>query len=530
MGPALDLLGREPVLLLMILLAVGSVLGAVRFKRVHLGPAAVLFAAIGVAAAGAAAETPLLVPEVVGTLGLVLFTYTVGVVSGSSFFASLRTGWRPMLAVVVIFLGVAAVGVLVGRLLGLSSPVIAGSFAGALTNTPALAAATERSGDPVGPTIGYSLAYLYGVVGMLLTSLLVLRHESADSGAEEPLTNSTVRVDTDEMVPVGALLKMHPGRLVVSRLRHGEEAPVELPSEWTVLQRGDLVGLVGPAEVVREVTERIGHPSTHTLIDHRDYDYRRITLSNPRLAGRTLRELHIDEDFSANITRVRRGDVDLVAHDDFVVQMGDRLRVVAAKDRMDAVTRHLGDSERGLSDINPIGFALGIAVGVAIGLIEVPVPGGSFSLGAAAGTLLVGLVFGRLGRVGPVVVSMPNSAATTLSVFGMLTFLAYAGSRAGERFAEAITSDIGWKVGVLGFVMTTLAAVGIGLVGRFLLRTPPRELAGVLAGSQTQPAVLAFANERTGFDTRVGLGYALVYPAAMIAKILIAQILAGLPG
>ena len=530
MGSLLDLLAQQPVLLLMILLAVGSVLGAVRFQRVQLGPAAVLFAAIGVAAAGASADVPLVIPEVVGTLGLVLFTYTVGIVSGPSFFSSLRTGWRTMLAVVATFVVVAVVGVVVGRLLGLTSPVIAGSFAGALNNTPALAAATERSGDAVGPTIGYSIAYLYGVIGMLLISLVVLRHERADSSSQAPLDNVTVRVDTDEMVPVSALEAMRPGEVVVSRLQHGEEAPIELPSGWTVLRRGDLVGLVGQAPAIEALVERIGHRSTHTLIDHRDYDYRRITLSNPRLAGRTLGELHIDEQFAANVTRVRRGDVDLVAHHDFVVQMGDRLRVVAAKDKMAAVTKHLGDSERGLSDINPIGFALGLAVGVALGLVEIPLPGGSFALGAAAGTLIVGLAFGRLGRVGPIVVSMPNSAATTLSVFGMLTFLAYAGSRAGERFVGAVTSDVGWKVAVVGAVMTTLAAVGIALVGRYGLRQPPRELAGVLAGSQTQPAVLAFANERTGFDTRVGLGYALVYPAAMIAKILIAQLLAGLPG
>jgi putative transport protein len=50
----------------------------------------------------------------------------------------------------------------------------------------------------------------------------------------------------------------------------------------------------------------------------------------------------------------------------------------------------------------------------------------------------------------------------------------------------------------------------------------------MIAGAQTQPAVLAFANDRTGFDPRVGLGYALVYPAAMIAKILLAQVIAGL--
>jgi putative transport protein len=208
--------------------------------------------------------------------------------------------------------------------------------------------------------------------------------------------------------------------------------------------------------------------------------------------------------------------------------MGDRLRVTAPVARMRQVSSYLGDSERGLSDINPIGFALGLALGVGLGLIHLPFPGGGFSLGAAAGTLLVGLVFGRLVRIGPVVVSMGHSAASTLSNFGMLTFLAYAGSRAGEKFVASVTSDIGWKALLLGAVITTLAAAVVTWAGLVLLRTNSRQVAGMLAGANTQPAVLAFANERTGFDVRVGLGYALVYPAAMIAKILLAQILAGL--
>ncbi|WP_370892276.1 aspartate:alanine exchanger family transporter [Janibacter sp. GXQ6167] len=526
MDALLRLLEEEVILLLMILLAVGSVLGAVRFKRVQLGPAAVLFAAIGIASLGATKGFELQVPEEIGILGLVLFTYTVGVVSGPSFFASLRRGWAPMLAVLATFVTVGGVGIALGRLFGLTSPVIAGTFAGALTNTPALAAATQRSGDTVGPTIGYSIAYLYGVIGMLAVSLVVLRQERSGEKGDAPLTNQTVRVDRDDLTPVGALVRRYSGQLVVSRLRHGEESPIELPSDWTVLQKGDLVGLVGPEDVVAEVAERLGHVSSHELVEHGAFDYRRITLSNPKLAGRTLGEIGIDETFGANVTRVRRGDVDLVAHEQFVTQLGDRLRVIAPRRTMGAVTKHLGDSERGLSDINPIGFALGLAIGVAVGIIEIPVPGGSFALGAAAGTLLVGLVFGRMGRIGPIVVSMPNSAANTLSVFGMLTFLAYAGSRAGQGFAAAISSDLGWKIAVIGLAMTTLAAVILAGVGRWVLKMDPRELAGVIAGSQTQPAVLAFANERTGFDTRVGLGYALVFPAAMIAKIMLAQVIA----
>jgi putative transport protein len=123
---------------------------------------------------------------------------------------------------------------------------------------------------------------------------------------------------------------------------------------------------------------------------------------------------------------------------------------------------------------------------------------------------------------------MSNGAAQSLSYFGMITFLAYAGTRAGERIAAAIGSDVGWKVAVLGFLITTPAALLLLLAGRLLHRMGGTEHAGMLAGAQTQPAILAFANDRTGFDTRVGLGYVLVYPIAMIAKIVIVQVLVGL--
>jgi putative transport protein len=208
--------------------------------------------------------------------------------------------------------------------------------------------------------------------------------------------------------------------------------------------------------------------------------------------------------------------------------MGDRVRVTCPVSRMPEVSAFLGDSDRGMSDINPVGFALGLSIGLLIGLVHIPLPGGGFALGAAAGTLLTGLVFGRLGRVGPVVTSMSHGAAQSLSYFGVITFLAYAGTRAGERIVGAVTSDLGWKVAVLGFVVTTGAAVLLLVAGRLIHRMGGTQHAGMLAGAQTQPAILAFANDRTGFDTRVSLGYVLVYPVAMIAKIVIVQVLAGL--
>ncbi len=530
MGGVLTFLHAQPLVLLAVLLLLGSALGTVRLAGVAIGPAAVLFAAIAVSAVGAAKGVTLEVPDIVGTLGLILFTYTVGVIAGPGFFASLRRGWQVMLSVVVALAASAAVAVVLGAVLGLRMPVVAGTLAGSLTNTPALAAATEQAQDTAGPTIGYSISYLWGVVGMLLAAGWALAHRGNEAPASEPLVRWTIRVDVDHRPTVAELVNRYAAALTFSRLRHehyDSQTLVADPQE--VLGRGDLVTVVGTRDVVEAVTRELGHRSSHDIVEDRhELDVRRVTLSNAALAGRPLADIELDGRFGAHVTRVRRGDVDLVASPSFVLQMGDRLRVIAPAGELPKVSTYLGDSERGISDINPVGFALGLSVGLLVGLVHIPLPGGGLSLGAAAGTLLVGLVFGRVGRIGPVVTSMPSGAAQSLSNFGMITFLAFAGTRAGQQITRAISSDLGWKVLLLGVVVTTVAALLLILVGRGLHRVGGAQLAGIIGGAQTQPAILAYANERTGFDTRVGLGYALVYPAAMIVKILLAQLIAGL--
>ncbi|MFZ0161521.1 MAG: TrkA C-terminal domain-containing protein [Kineosporiaceae bacterium] len=532
MHAAFEFLAEQPLVLLFLLFAVGSAIGAVRVADVQIGPAAVLFTAIALGSLAAANGVKLAVPDVVGTLGLVLFTYTVGVISGPTFFAALRTGWAPIVSVASILALGAAIAAALGLRLGLPIPTIAGTFAGALTNTPALAAATERSGDAAATTVGYSISYLWGVVGMLLATAWSLRRSTpATAGTSTQLTNLTIRVERTDRPLLHDLVDRFGHGVVFSRVRHGETSPILVADEDERLEHDDLVSVVGQRDLVRQVATELGHTSSHDIVaDRHDLDFRRITLSNRSLAGRTLEDLDLPGRFGAAVSRVRRGDMDMVASDDLVLQPGDRLRVIVAASRMKEVSGYLGDSERGLSDINPVGFALGVTFGVLLGTIHIPLPGGGFEIGAAGGTLLMGLIFGRVGRVGPVVTTLAHPAASALSNFGMLAFLAFAGTRAGGSFGTAVTSSLGWRIAVVGAVVTSAVAVALIVAGRVGHQLDAERLSGVIAGSQTQPAVLAFANDRTGFDNRVALGYALVYPAAMIVKILLAQVLAGLPG
>ncbi|MDR1265478.1 MAG: transporter [Propionibacteriaceae bacterium] len=522
-----EFLAAQPILLLVALVLLGSALGSVKLAGFSLGPAAVLFVALALTAVGVAHGVELAVPEVVGNFGLALFTYTVGVSSGPNFFGSLRRGWPTMLSVAGCLVLAAAVAALAGRLMGLSSAVVAGTFAGGLTNTPALAAAGQAAGQAEEPALGYSISYLGGVIGMLLAAAWALARGGKNRQRRPRLEQRTVRIDQADGSSIAELQERHRGEISFSRVRHDEDPEhtvVAVPDER--LRRGDLVSVVGPAELLDAITAELGHTSSHDLVGEQTHlDYNRVTVSKQALLGLRLVDLGLPERFGAQVSRVRRGDVDLVATPDFVVQSGDRLRVVAPSDQMRAVRSYLGDSERGFSDINPTGLALGLTCGVLIGLVHIPLPGGGFALGSAVGTLVVGLVFGRIGRVGPVVTSMATASANSLSSLGMLIFLAYAGTKAGAGFSAAITSDLGWRVILLGLAITATAAVALLVVGRWPRRLPWPQVAGQLGGAQTQPAVLAFANERTEFDPQVGLGYALVYPAAMVAKILLAQAL-----
>ncbi len=505
--------------------------GHVKVKGIGLGPAAVLFAAIILSAWAGELGVELIVPPVIGTLGLVLFAFAIGINSGNSFFHNLKTAVGPLLTMVVLFVVAAGAAYGIGvYVFHLDIAVVAGTFAGALTNTPALAAAGDASGDPGQATVGYSIAYIFGVLGMIGAALAALAYSKYDKDAPTPIANRTVRVERDDHPFIGDLYEKMGGKVTFSRLRRGETGPITRPSMSDTLDPGDLITVVGPTELVAKTAKELGHGSSHSLMKDRSYlDFRRITVSDPHVAGRTIGSLGMSQNFSATISRVRRGDVDLVGEPGLVLQQGDRVRVVAPTSKMAQITKFFGDSARGLSDINPIALGLGMALGIFIGHIAIPVGGGSsFTIGAAAGVLIVGLIFGKLGRIGPIVTAVPYTACQVLIELGLLIFLAQAGTVAGGQIMEAFRGGSWYKIFIVGIVVTSIMAVGLYVAMRWIFKMGGTRLAGLLGGSQTQPAVLAFANSRTNDDPRVALGYALVYPVAMVAKILIAQVLGGL--
>ncbi|MBK7906171.1 MAG: transporter [Gemmatimonadetes bacterium] len=543
----IEILRASPLLLLFAVAAIGYPLGRLRIGRSSLGIAAVLFVGL----AFGALDPALQLPEMVYQLGLVLFVYTVGLSSGPAFFDALRRkGLRDNAFVVVMLLVAALLAIGSHEALGLGAGQTAGLFTGALTNTPALAGVLEylklNAAPGLGretldsPIVGYSIAYPIGVLGVITAIAVAQRlwrvdyrreaHALRDLGATQaPLVSRTIRVVRPDgrTESAAALAKRSDWQVRLVRLQRGDE--LSLVGEGTILRDGDRVSAIGEVDDVDRLTAFLGVEEGDALeLDRGTLDFRRVFVSAPRVLARRIGDLDLRRRFGATVTRVRRGDIDFLATDDTVLEPGDRVRVVAPRERIEQLNEFFGDSYRNLSEIDVLTFSLGLVGGLLLGLLPVPLPGGGdFRLGIAGGPLLVALVVSKLDRTGHLVWSLPYGANITLRQFGLVLFLAGIGTRAGDAFLTTLLSRGGLALFASGFAITVTTAVLTLFIGYRLLKVSMSLLVGMRAGRQTNPAVLSYATEQTGNDVP-NVGYATVYPVAMITKIILAQLLVAL--
>lgn len=513
-----DILAASPLLTIFIALALGALVGAIPFGPLKLGAAGALFVGLAIGAAVPGVGDSL---GLVQSLGLALFVYMVGLSAGQTFFSDLRRQ-APLMGWSVLVLAVAGVGaVIVGKIAGVSAPIVAGVYAGSLTSTPALAAA--NSAAPGGePSVGYAIGYPVGVIIAIIIVAIVVGQtwpakNDGDTLSGKDITATSVKVVRPRAVRDVAgyaeqILRM-------SYLRREGRTRVISPGEE--LREGDEVLLVGTEDIVNEAAEQLGDTlATHLADDRADVDFRHVLVSNPDLAGKTVAELNLAARFGGVITRVRRGDLELLARDDLVLELGDRALVVVPAGDLDKATRFFGDSERGVSSFSALSVGVGMALGLLLGMVEISLPGGSaFSLGAAAGPLIVGMIVGYLHRTGPIIWQIPQAANLTIRQLGLLIFLAAVGVTAGPDFATfALTAQGAWAgaVGVITVVLTTaLAWLGGRVLGLSAERT-----SGAIAGLIGQPAILSYAMSRKP-DEKIGSGYAALFALGIVVKILL---------
>lgn len=520
-----ELLTSNHLLTLFLVVGLGAMIGAIRLGPIRLGAAGVLFVGLAVSAAAPGVGQGL---EIVQQVGLAFFVYSVGISAGSGFFYSVRqqSGFLTWSALICLF--GAFLAIYGGHALGLSKSLTVGLYTGALTAAPALDAATRLTGSSEA-AVGYALAYPIGVLaGLLIVTLVVTRHwpgqNDTPSLAGASLEALTVRVENP--VPMRELSEWADQNIRMSYLRRDGKMRVVIPGEELLLR--DEVTIVGSADFVRSAAATLGQVVTEHLADDRsDVAFERILVSNPALSGRSIAELNMMVRFGAVITRVRRGDLDLLAKDDLRLQLGDHIAVAVPIKELETVQSWFGDSEKRVAEVDAMAIGIGMVLGMALGAVSLPLPGGgTFQLGSAAGPLLVGLFLGALRRTGPLVWTLPASASMTIRQVGIMLFLAALGLVAGPDLARFLASDSGVRAVALSTVLVVVCLSLQTLVGHLSGLSPART-AGAVAGFLGQPAVLQAAEARLA-DERIESAYATLFAFTIIVKIFLVPLFVSL--
>jgi putative transport protein len=514
-----SILEMSPLMALFLAIATGYALGQISFAGVSFGAGAVLFTGLIIGAIAPKAAPP----GLVGTVGLVLFVYGVGIQFGPQFFASLRgPGLKYIALATVAVVASLFVALLVSKPLGVSLATAAGLFAGSGTSTPTLQAALAAAGNQ-DPAIGYSVSYPFGVVGPIILMTMMaawlkptypqpvpgvrLAEVTLESGCSGK-TLAEISADMPADVKVVAIRQDHINGPPVAEAR---------------MREGDAVLLVGRPESIAKAEAVVGHEEPGRLSrDRANYDAARVYVSKVAFIGKAIRDIAMPG-FPLVISHVRRGDAELVASPDLTLEYGDRLAVLIPSGKLTEVRRHFGDSIKGNAELSFVPIGVGIALGLLLGMIPVPLPGGGkFSLGIAGGPLVMALVLGWLGRTGPIGWRVPMVANLVLRNLGLSIFIGSVAIGAGAPFVATVASN-GIQI-LLAGAAVLLTLVLIVLVGGYLLRIPFDDLLGVCAGSTGNPAILSAAG-RLAPTERPDIGYAICFPSTTIVKIIAVQVL-----
>jgi len=546
-----DLLTKDSVAQTIIIysfvIAIGVVLGKIKVMNISLGITFVLFTGIAVGHFGFGINHKVL--DIARDFGLILFVFSIGLQVGPGFFASFRKGGVTlnMMAMGVVVLGATAT-VLLHIITGVSMPVMVGIMSGAVTSTPGLGAAQQavievyagKTGFLIPDiSLGYAVAYPFGVLGIIITILLIKRITKTDIADElkgylelqHPEKSLPERISiliTNPVIEgrkVTELKEFLAHDTVVSRIFHdGKVSGVNSGSE---LHLGDIVHFVAQKGDVNNLVRQFGKKSDIDLAKHPGkLVSKQILVTQVSASGRSLQSLNLRLRFDVNITRIYRSGIELLATPGLRLQLGDKITIVGEEGAIENVAHVLGNSLQRLNEPNLFPIFIGILLGAILGSIPISIPGmqTSFKLGLAGGPLIVAILLSKYGYKLSLVSYTTPSANLMLREVGIVLFLASVGLKAGENFVETLVSGDGLTWIGYGAVITIVPILLTGLFSAMVLKQSFFEVCGLLAGSMTDTPALAFANSIAQCEAPA-VAYATVYPMAMFLRIIAAQLL-----
>lgn len=515
---------------LFLIIALGFILGSIKIRGISLDVSAVIFIALLFGHYG------IVIPPDIQNFGMILFIFTIGIQAGPGFIDSFKSKGRDLaILTTILILSAGAFSYLFSFLFGLDSNISTGLLAGALTSTPGLAAAIESTNSSVS-SIGYGIAYPFGVIGVILfvkllptlfrTDLRLLEEKlEMEQSTQFPALHSKVfRVENVNVI--GKTLHDLRVRTMtganISRILKNQEAVVVTRN--TILQEGDVIKAVGTLDALDRVKYLIGEEVDMDLVPNKNYVLESLLVTNKKLINHTLGSLNLWGNYDVTVTRIRRSSVEIAPTPDVQLKFGDKLLVAGHKDDTAEVAKLLGNDAKALSSTDFFPIAAGIVLGVICGKISISMgPNFTFTPGLTGGVLMVAILLSSIGRTGPIMWTMTGSANQLLRQLGLLLFLAGVGTSAGQHIV-ATFEQYGIMLFLIGAAITLFPMIIAALVGHFIFKMNIFYLLGAITGGMTSTPGLAATDTMTKTNIPT-LAYATVYPIALVLLIIVIQIL-----
>lgn len=534
----------QGVVVISLICAVGLGLGKIKFAGISLGVAFVFFFGIAVGSLGLKVDDQML--NYCETFGLVIFVYTLGLHVGPNFFGSFRhegTSFN-IWSLAVIILGT-AMAIALTYIMKVPMSDMIGILCGATTNTPALGAG-QQALQHVGVSgaraaLATAVTYPLGVVGVIFAMIFIRKFFVKPSDLEVKSSSS------DDHTFIGQFVVVNPAingkniadiaqgthrKFIISRIWRGDE--VIVPKGTTELKTNDNLLVATKKEEVPAMEllfgKRVERDLNKEQVDWNHLDSkvesRVIVLSKSVLNGKRLGQLHLRDANNVNVSRVLRSDIKLLATEDLVLRYGDRLTLVGQPEAIDHAEKFLGNSVKTLNEPNLAIIFLGMLLGLALGTIPFTLPGmdSPIHLGIAGGPIIMGILIGAFGPRFHFIAYATRSASLMLRKLGLALYLACLGLDAGKDFLATVVRPEGLLWIGLGFVLTVLPVIIVGVVALRMKKFDFGTICGILCGSMANPMALGYANDTVNGETS-NISYATVYPLGMFIRVIIAQVL-----
>ncbi|MDR0743574.1 MAG: transporter [Tannerella sp.] len=503
---------------LFLIIAISYIIGKFKIKGVSLDVSAVVFVALIFGHFGIS------LPKIIQDIGLVLFIFTIGIQAGPGFFDSLKKHGIRLASLSAILILTAGLTVVAAHFIfDLDMGILVGLLAGALTSTPGLASATDQFGEI--SSIGYGIAYPFGVIGVVLflrllpkiskTNLTKAEKEWDElSTVEYPLLSHNNLIVTNTNLEGKSISQLHFRQITganISRVMHKNETFT--PSPNTLLHVGDIVRVVGTDDALSKSQLLLGKTTDKEIPLTGKYEVQGVLVTNKEVVNKTLAELNLQTSYDATITRIRRSGIDITPSPQARIRFGDKL--IIAGSNMKQVQKLFGNDDKRLSDTDILPIALGIVLGVIIGKFTF--------LGLTGGVLIIALLLSKLGKTGPVLWTMSGSANVLLREIGLIFFLAVVGTNAGATLVDTFM-QYGYMLFLIGALITLVPMIVMTIVAKRVYKTNLLTLLGGLAGAMTSTPGLAAISPLTKSNAPQ-IAYATAYPIAMVLLVVVMKLL-----